>query len=373
MKLKSSELTSHLSRWFTRYFAGSLLMLLAACGGSDGNSDTPGSSSGSTSSASSVAAPGDEGSTSSATSHSSLNASSAFSEPASGSSSSGGTESSLSSAAASSATSISRHILFDDFSYSSSNQMPTNGWYVRSGGGGPGVSGASWSRDYVTFLADPTDSSNRLMRMRASTEGSGATTIQSQVTHNGNYLRGTYAARMYFYNDPVSGTDGDQIVETFYTITPLNFSMDPDYSEIDFEYLANGGWGQSKPTMFLTTWETYQPDPWLADNIHTPIVADHAGWRTLVIQVDEDEVRYYIDGALRATHGGKYYPETPMSINFNIWFIEEGLINSTSQRVYQQDVDWVYFADQDILDTREVEAQVEQLRRDGVSFRSDRD
>lgn len=62
-----------------------------------------------------------------------------------------------------------------------------------------------------------------------------------------------------------------------------------------------------------------------------------------------------------------------MSINFNIWFIEEGLINSTSQRVYQQDVDWVYFADQDILDTREVEAQVEQLRRDGVSFRSDRD
>src|SRR5690606_31395377 len=142
VNLKPSELTSHLSRWVTRYFAGRLLMWLAACGGSDGSSDTPGSSSRSSSSACSVTAPGGAGSTSSATSHSSLNASSAFSEPASRSSSSGGTESSLSSAAASSATSISRHILFDDFSYSSSNQMPTNGWYVRSGGGGPGVSGA---------------------------------------------------------------------------------------------------------------------------------------------------------------------------------------------------------------------------------------
>lgn len=111
----------------------------------------------------------------------------------------------------------------------------------------------------------------------------------------------------------------------------------------------------------------------MADTIHTTIVDDHAGWHTLLVQVDEDEVRYYIDGKLRATHGGEYYPETPMSINFNIWFIDGGLINSTNERVYQQDVDWVYFVDQEILDTQDVEAQVEQLRREGVLFRSDGD
>ncbi|MGM8225397.1 glycoside hydrolase family 16 protein [Cellvibrio sp. ARAG 10.3] len=308
-----------------------LLSLLSACGGSNGSGS-------------------DNASTSS---HSSISSSA----------------SSIASASSSSAVAISENILFDDFNYTNATQMPTNGWYVRTGGGGPGVSGASWSADYVTFLDDPDNSSNRLMRMRASTAGSGATTLQSQITHDGNYLRGTYAARMYFYNEPTSGTDGDQIVETFYTITPLAFSMDPDYSEIDFEYLANGGWGQSQPTMFLTTWETYQPEPWNADNTHTTLVADHAGWRTLIIQVDEDQVRYYIDGILRATHGGKYYPETAMSINFNIWFIEGGLINSSSQRVYQQDVDWVYFVDQEVLSPQEVQAQVEQLREDLVTFR----
>lgn len=122
--------------------------------------------------------------------------------------------------------------------------------------------------------------------------------------------------------------------------------------------------------MFLTTWGSLPACPWLADNIHTALVTDHSGWRTLVAQVDEDEVRYYIDGILRATHGGKYYPESEMSINFNIWFIEGGLINSSSERIYQQDVDWLYFVDQEILSTQEVKTQVEQLRRGSVSFRN---
>ena len=342
----------------TKLCIPALLTLLSACGGSGGS----GSDSASTSS---QASSGDTSSSSSMVSSSissSIPSSSSHSSPSSASSS-------IASASSSSTAVISENILFDDFNYTDSTQMPTNGWYVRTGGGGPGISGASWSADYVTFLDDPDNNSNRLMRMRASTAGSGATTVQSQITHDGNYLRGTYAARMYFYNEPASGTDGDQIVETFYTITPLAFSMDPDYSEIDFEYLANGGWGQSQPTMFLTTWETYQPDPWLADNTHTTLVADHTGWRTLVVQVDEDQVRYYIDGTLRATHGGKYYPETAMSINFNIWFIEGGLINSSSERVYQQDVDWVYFVDQEVLSPQEVQAQVEQLREDLVTFR----
>lgn len=68
---------------------------------------------------------------------------------------------------------ISTNILFDDSDYNNSTQMMTNGWYVRSGSGGPGAAGVNWSRDYVSFTTDP------------------------------------------------------------------------DNSEIDFEYLANGGWGQT--------------------------------------------------------------------------------------------------------------------------------
>ncbi len=46
-----------------------------------------------------------------------------------------------------------------------------------------------------------------------------------------------------------------------------------------------------------------------------------AGWHTLLLQVSGGQIKYYIDGTLMATHGGIYYPETPMSINFNLWFI----------------------------------------------------
>lgn len=247
--------------------------------------------------------------------------------------------------------------------------MEANGWNVRSGGGGPGVSGASWSKNLVTFYVDPENNSNQIMRMKASTQGAGNTTTQSQITYEGNHLRGTYAARLYFNDSPASGVDGDKIVETFYTITPLAFDLDPDYSEIDFEYLANGGWGQTQSTMFLTTWETYKLEPWTADNISEAVVANHSGWHTLVAQVDEDSVRYYIDGHLKATHTGDVYPETPMSLNFNIWFIDGGLSSSTSERIYQQDVDWMYFVDQKILSIDEVNAQIEALRAQSVSYR----
>ncbi|OZG71194.1 hypothetical protein BTA51_22770 [Hahella sp. CCB-MM4] len=258
-------------------------------------------------------------------------------------------------------------VLFDDFSYSNRSEMQGNNWSIRSGGGGPGVSGATWSPDYVTFVPE-NNNGNSLMRMRASSQGVNGPNIHSEVTHNKKHIKGTYATRMRFSNTPVSGPDGDQINETFYTITSLNYPMDPLYSEMDFEYLGNGGWGQSSPTMFMTTWETYQADPWIADNIHNAEVTDHSGWHTLVIQVDDDTVRYYVDGHLRASHSGKYYPETAMSINFNLWFINGGLISSSAERVYQQDIDWLYFIDSRLLSTVEVENQVRLMREQGVGF-----
>ena len=46
--------------------------------------------------------------------------------------------------------------------------------------------------------------------------------------------------------------DGDQVVQTFYTITPYLEPLDPDYSEMDYEYLPNGGWGGAALTFHVT-------------------------------------------------------------------------------------------------------------------------
>jgi hypothetical protein len=57
-----------------------------------------------------------------------------------------------------------------------------------------------------------------------------------------------------------------------------------------------------------------------------------------------------------------------MSINFNLWFIRDGLIDSEEIREYVEDVDWVYFAGGQLLAPQAVEARVVELRQTGVGF-----
>ena len=123
-----------------------------------------------------------------------------------------------------------------------------------------------------------------IIRMTSSTDGTGPTTRQTQICHQRKYLEGTYAARVRFTDKPVSGPGGDQLVESFYTISPLKAPMDPDYSELDFEYLPNGGWGIDGPTLYATTWETFSPEPnWKKDNVFKTTNGSQDGWHTLVI------------------------------------------------------------------------------------------
>jgi hypothetical protein len=144
--------------------------------------------------------------------------------------------------------------------------------------------------------------------------------------------------------------------------------MDPDYSEIDFEYLPNGGWG-SDTSLHVATWETFSPEPdWKMDAANDTIEGSFDGWHTLVLQAADHQVKYFVDDVLRATHGGKFYPEAPMSINFNLWFIRDGLVKSEEIREYVEDIDWVFFAGGQVLSPQEVEAQVAELRRANVQF-----
>lgn len=259
-------------------------------------------------------------------------------------------------------------ILFDDFSYSTIDEMISNGWVVRSGSGWPGVTGATFRQENIAFVDYPDPEDNRLLRMISSTDGTPENTYQTQICQQRKYLEGTYAARVRFSNQPVSGVDGDQVVQTFYTITPYLEPSAPDYSEMDYEYLPNGGWGSGDLTFYVTTWETVQIEPWNADNTSSSIQGSLAGWHTLVTQVTGGTVRYFVDGQLIAQHGGEYFPDAPMSINFNLWFIEGGLVASEGVREYQEDIDWVFHQAGVLLMPEEVTARVSELRNASIKF-----
>ncbi|RZA06351.1 MAG: hypothetical protein EOO68_05105, partial [Moraxellaceae bacterium] len=159
-------------------------------------------------------------------------------------------------------------IFFDDFSYATPDDMQKNGWTVRTAIGHPGITNAKWGKESISFLKDKAEPTNYILRMSSVTDGTSENSRQTQFCHQRKYLEGTYGARVFFRNSPDYGPDGDQIVETFYLISPLKAPMDLDYSEADFEYLANGGWGGKEFSMFNTSWETFQLEPWKPDNIN---------------------------------------------------------------------------------------------------------
>lgn len=260
-------------------------------------------------------------------------------------------------------------VFFDDFTYAGAGQFLRHGWTIRTEPGWPGIPGAAWSAGNVAFVRDPADPRNVLLRMTASTDGTAAGTRQAQVCQQRKFREGTWATRIRFADRPAAGPGGDQVVHAFYGISPLAAPLDPDFSELDWEYLPNGGWGRAGPTLWTTTWETARLDPWLADNVTLPTSGALAGWHTLVIQVRKGSVTYHLDGARRVVHGGRFYPEAPMSLNYNAWFVDGGLLAAGPVRSYVQDVDWAFQAAGAALRPQQVVARVAAFRKTGVRFR----
>ncbi|MFF4769120.1 cellulose binding domain-containing protein [Streptomyces sp. NPDC001255] len=258
--------------------------------------------------------------------------------------------------------------LFDDFSYASSTDpgLDAHGWSVRSNSGGPGVPGATWDPRKVTF---PKDGTNTVMNLETSTAGTGESTVHTEVlTKATKFKNGTYAARVKFSDAPKSGPDGDHLVQTFFTINALKAPMDDDYGEYDFEYLPNGGWGESGNILYTTSWETYRPDPWEAVNQHTESRQSYAGWHDLVLTIDNQRITYYIDGAEFGTHDAKYLPETPMSINFNQWLIDLAGQTSTTPRAYDEQIDYVLHVKDQVLSPQQVNTKIAAYRTAGKTF-----
>ncbi|MDH6605080.1 hypothetical protein M2164_000715 [Streptomyces sp. SAI-208] len=261
--------------------------------------------------------------------------------------------------------------LFDDFNYTSHTdpRISANGWSVRSNSGGPGVSGATWAPENVTFS---TVSGNSVMNLETSTAGTGASTEQTEIlTKSMKFKNGTYAARVRFSDAPRSGPDGDHLVQTFFTINDLKAPLADDYAEYDFEYLPNGGWGEPSNILYTTSWETYQADPWVAVNQHSESRQSYAGWHDLVLTIDNSSIRYYVDGRLFGTHDAAYLPERPMSINFNQWLIDFGGLTSSTPRAYDEQVDYVLHVKDQVLTPAQVASKVTAYRGAGTTFHDD--
>lgn len=259
-------------------------------------------------------------------------------------------------------------ILFDDFNYQDYHAFSQHDWKARTETGHPGVKDASWSIKGVSFHATAEGAQNGSIRLTAYTDGTSVNTQHTQICHARKYREGTYAARIYFRGTPTQGPDGDEIIETFYAISPLKAPMDLDYSEADFEYLPNGGWGVGEHALWATTWETFQLEPWTKVNEYATLIGSFEGWHILLLQVADNSVRYFIDGKRFAEHSDQVYPEEAMSINFNLWFTVEGLIDSNELRQYDEDIDWVYHEANAVLSTFEVEQKVAVFRQQKIHY-----
>ena len=203
--------------------------------------------------------------------------------------------------------------------------------------------------------------------MTARTDGTGPGTVQAQLCHQRKYLQGTYAARIRFTDAPRSGADGDPVIESFYAVAPLAHAFDPDFSELDWEYLPNGGWGSDRTRLYGVSWQTVQIEPWEAHNSPHEEFASFDGWHVLLMQVTRNEVREFVDGRQVAVHDGRNVPVSPMTISFNLWFAVNGMLPAGGEpRVWDEDVDWVFHVRDRVLSPADVDAQVRALRAGNV-------
>ncbi|MEU3051438.1 cellulose binding domain-containing protein [Streptomyces sp. NPDC006984] len=226
-------------------------------------------------------------------------------------------------------------VLFDDFAYTGPQDpaLTANGWVARSGEGGPGIDG-SWSPKGVTFPAVGDGERGQVLCLEARTDGTETGTVQSEF-HSAQPLfrEGTLVARVHFSDEPASGRDGDHVSQSVFAISLDHKSK--KYSELDFEYMPNGGWGRYGPLLDTTSWRSSD----LGDRVTKPHQRKLGGWRTLAITAIDGEVTYSVDGQVVFTSGKKHYPRESMSINFSHWFVD---LPFKGPRSWEMEVDWLY-------------------------------
>ncbi|MFG6468315.1 glycoside hydrolase family 16 protein [Roseateles sp. BYS87W] len=246
---------------------------------------------------------------------------------------------------------------FDDFSQPSLDALRAHGWVLREGTGHPGLPGAS-------FKASQLSLSGGLLKLTMRTDGTPAHTTLAQLCGPRKFLVGTTTARVRFRDTPGSR---DPIIQSFFLAGPLKHDYDPNFSEVDFEYLPHGGWGEPETRLYGVSWHTVRIDPWESFNQASILPGSFDGWQLLTVQVEPTRTRHYVNGRLIGEHTGRNVPSQPMAISFNHW-ISAGAVEG-APRDYAFEVDWVLHAAGKTVSPHAMQARAAQLQRQGVAQR----
>ncbi|MBY0364888.1 MAG: glycoside hydrolase family 16 protein [Roseateles sp.] len=244
---------------------------------------------------------------------------------------------------------------FDDFSQPDLDALRASGWVLRDGTGHPGLTGSRFAPGQLSLAGG-------LLKLSLSTDGRPANTTLAQLCAPRKFLIGTTTARVRLRDTPGSR---DPIVQSFFLASPLKHDYDPDFSEVDFEYLPHGGWGEAETRLYGVSWHTVRIEPWESFNQASIRQGSFDGWQLLTVQVEPTRTRHYVNGRLLGEHTGRNVPSQPMAISFNHWLAAgapEG-----EPRQYSFEVDWVLHEAGRTLSPAAMQARATQLQRRGVA------
>lgn len=242
---------------------------------------------------------------------------------------------------------------FDDFSQNDLDGLRADGWVLREGSGHPGLPGARFTPGQLSL-------DGGLLRLRLSTDGRPEHTTLAQLCGPRKFLVGTTAARVRLRDTPGSR---DPVIQSFFLAGPLRHDYDPDFSEVDFEYLPHGGWGEPETRLYGVSWHTVRLDPWESFNQASIVQGSFDGWQLLTVQVEATRTRHYVNGRLIGEHTGRNVPSQPMAIAFNHW-LSAGAAEG-EPRSHEFEVDWVLHEAGRTLTPAAMQARADQLKRQG--------
>jgi len=268
---------------------------------------------------------------------------------------------------------------FDDFNYESSRDtlLKQHGWSVIHGKNAP-PSSATYSRELVSFeLAQP-GSNNRIMLLKAKTDGNIKNMELSRIEAPPFFREGTYAAQVFFDHALRKTQDGN--IQTFYLISPETYPIDSSYSECDIEYLPYNVWskdGDMHSRVYFSTWESFRTNPFYADHALDSRKMNLWGWHILIIRIADGVVSYSLGRSEEAliTHkyspdGSTVYPESFMHLVFANWITStSGDFSGPRESTFK--VDWVYHTANANLDFIGIRQRVNELRKTNILYIND--
>lgn len=248
---------------------------------------------------------------------------------------------------------VPRGEFFDDFSQPDLDALRASGWVLREGSGHPGLPGARFTPQQLGL-------SGGLLTLRLTTDGTPANTTLAQLCGPRKFLIGTTTARVRLRDTPGSH---DPVIQSFFLASPLKHDYDPDFSEVDFEYLPHGGWGEAETRLYGVSWHTVRIDPWQSFNQASILPGSFDGWQLLTVQVEATRTRHYVNGRLLGEHTGRNVPSQPMAISFNHWLAAGAVAGAL--REYTFDVDWVLHAAGRTVSPQAMRQRAAELQRQG--------